>query len=390
MKPGTRQPRAAARRRTRGAVLLEQLVLLALAVLGLIGFSRFGTELHEQLDQEAQHIRGRGTPGSDISLGALAGSYQPLPASGTRPAASGSTPLGAAAPGAPSSTPSSTPAASSAGSNGSASAAAAAPVRAGPGAASSAGTGASSRGSGRPGGSGASSGRSGSSNPGGASGGSSSTPPTDLLCGESGRYKFDLGAGSAAKKAPRVPAGSNLQRDHIPQSESLKIRAEQLLSAEIQERVLAEMSQRCRHLTPMEEASIVNAVLDEANAAIRSNLRDMVENQGFAVALPSPVHIHGLTYGNSTLAPLDAADLGAAAQRDMAHYLQILAAEVQAGNISAECADLVREVLTQRLHITTEQYEAELLKSVQRQLKSKSKILKAALEQRLEEEEKCR
>ena len=39
-------PSRAARRRSRGAALLEQVVVLGLALLGLIGFSRFGTELH--------------------------------------------------------------------------------------------------------------------------------------------------------------------------------------------------------------------------------------------------------------------------------------------------------------------------------------------------------
>lgn len=394
MKHGGSNHDARARRKLRGAALLEQLVLLAVALLGLIGFSRFGTALHEQLDQESEHIRGRGTPGSDLSLGALAGSYQPLPAAGvplpaptgSRPGGPSSAPRGSALPGARPPAPAASSASSaspSASGNGAAPAGSTA-ARPGAGSASSSGTSSSSASSSS---SGPSSSSAAPSTTGGGSGRSSSKP--DLMCGDSGRYKFDLGAGSESKKAPRVPDGSNLQRDHIPQGKALTIRAEQLLAEQIRERVRAEMSSRCRHLTEEEEANIEQAVLQEANAAILKNLSEMVENNGFTVALPEPVHVNGRTYGNSSLPPRDAADLGRAARRDMKRYLSILDAEEADGNITRECADRLRAVFAERMARTTEQYEAELMKSVLLQLKKKSSKVNAALEQRLKEEEKC-
>lgn len=360
---------AATRRSTRGAALLEQLVLVLVALGGLIGFSRFGTALHEQLTEEGQHIRGRGMPGSGLSPGALAGAYQPLPALGMSvPAVGGPTRASGSSPGGSSPGGSSPRGPASAPSSGSGSASAS-----GPGSSSS---------SGSPSGSGSSS---------GAGSSPSSTSRPDLVCGESGTYKFDLGAGSDANDAPRAPSGSNLQRDHIPQKKSLQIRAEQLLAEEIAERVRKEMSDRCRHLTPTEEANIIEAVRKASLPAIKGSLSRMVADYGFAIVLPSPVHVNGLTYGRSSLAPTDAANLGAAAGRDMRHYLAILAAEEQAGNIDAECVARVRALLSARLasSISTEQYEQELMESVERQLENKAEALAGAIEKRFAKEDQC-
>src|SRR3569832_843872 len=61
----------------RGASLSEQVLIMGVAVVGMVGFSRFGTEVHDDLDREAQHVRGRGSASAALSMGALAGSYQP-------------------------------------------------------------------------------------------------------------------------------------------------------------------------------------------------------------------------------------------------------------------------------------------------------------------------
>ena len=397
-------PSRAARRRSRGAALLEQVVVLGLALLGLIGFSRFGTELHAQLGQEAEHIRGRGMPGSDLSLGAMASSYQPLPGSGrpqlpgsarpqlpgagtSQPPAPGSgRPQGGGAPpnrsAAGDSAPGGSPSSSRAGNDsrggnpgGSPSAAASTPVRSGPTAGSTAsGSGGSGRGSsgGRASGSSSSSG----SNP-------------DLECGDFGRYKYDLGAGSESKKAPRVPPGKQLERDHIPQGHSLRTRAEQLLDLEIQRRVREQTNSRCRDLTPAEEGEIARSVAAEMAGHIAGNLKEAVHNDGFAITLPKDFHDKGRTHSNSSLAASEASDLGAAARADMDFYLDMLDDEVQAGTIDEDCAKIVRAVFEDRKKITTKQYDDRIQKIVLRYVKKHSGKLDTAVNERFAQEEKC-
>ena len=406
------------RRDTRGASLIEQVLIMAVAVVGMVGFSRFGSELHEQLDHEAQHVRGRGAPGSELSLGALASSYQPeLPsrgtASGARPApgsgratsAASSTPSGAAtapngsaatngtatapngsaAPrGAASATPngSAAPNGAATASNGAATATAPNASAAVPNRAAAAGAAALPSAS--------SSGGGPSGTPGASAGG---VPPRssrpDLECGDSGRYQADLGANSRSRNAPRVPEGSDLERDHIPQGHSLRVRAGQLLDAEITRRVQAQMAERCRDLTPEEEARIVSAVVQETAAAVSQRMNAMVENRGFTVALPHPFHEQGRTHSNASLAASEAGDLAAAARADMQHYLDILDDEVRRGSISAECAGLLRKVFAERAAVSKAQYDAELQKIMLTHLQKKSGTLNTSLKKQFEQEAKC-
>ncbi|HEU4580320.1 MAG TPA: hypothetical protein VFS67_18820 [Polyangiaceae bacterium] len=363
------------RRDQRGASLIEQVLIMGVAVVGMVGFSRFGTELHEDLEQEAQHVRGRGSANAALSLGALASSYQPQPASragspppsGSRPAASTSA-SGAAPRGVDLRKPSASSAAS-----------AGLPVAGG---GSSAGNGNGGTGTGSTGG--------GSPQPrGGIASTGEDQPRPDLECGDHGRYQADLGANSRAKKAPRVPRGSDLERDHIPQGHSLRVRAQQLLRAEIKRRVRDEMSARCRHLTPEEEARIVDAIVTKTAAAVTKNMDKMVENQGFTVAVPHPFHENGRTHSNSSLAESEAGDLAAAAQADMQHYLDILDDEVRRGSISRECADILREVFAQRGRVSKEQYDAELREIMLTHLQKKLGTLNASLEKQFKQEEKC-
>jgi hypothetical protein len=365
------------RRDQRGASLIEQVLIMGVAVVGMVGFSRFGTEVHDDLDREAQHVRGRGSANAPLSLGALAGSYQPqLPTSrGTLP------PSGAAA------APSSGRGAPGRGVRGGNSSG---PHSADDGASGGRGTpNASNHGSSAGGGS--------------AGGGPAQShgisvsdsnddedkPRVDLECGDHGRYQADLGANSRAKTAPRVPQGSDLERDHIPQGHSLRVRAQQLLRAEIRRRVRAEMSARCRHLSPEEEARIVSSVVEKTAAAVTKNMNKMVENQGFTVAVPHPFHENGRTHSNSSLAESEAGDLAAAANADMQHYLDILDDELRRGSISEECADLLRDVFAQRMGVSKEEYDAELRNIMLTHLQKKLGTLSSSLEKQFKQEEKC-
>jgi Flp pilus assembly pilin Flp len=348
------------RRDQQGASLIEQVLIMGVAVVGMVGFSRFGTEVHDDLDREAQHVRGRGSASAALSLGALAGSYRPqLPTSR-------GTPSGAAVAPSPGRDP-------------------AGRASAGDGASGGRGTPGASAGGGSAG--------AGSAQSRGISAGDSNDdedkPRVDLECGDHGRYQADLGANSRAKTAPRVPQGSDLERDHIPQGHSLRVRAQQLLRAEIRRRVRAEMSARCRHLTPEEEARIVSAVVEKTAAAVTKNMNKMVENQGFTVAVPHPFHENGRTHSNSSLAESEAGDLAAAANADMQHYLDILDDEVRRGSISEECADLLRGVFAQRMSVSKEEYDAELRNIMLNHLQKKLGTLSSSLEKQFKQEEKC-
>jgi len=351
------------RRDQRGASLIEQVLLMGVAVVGMVGFSRFGTELHEDLDHEAQHVRGRGTASAALSLGALASSYQPqLPASrGGSPPLTGAraSPATSASGSSPRGVDLAKPDASAA-------------------AAPSSGGGSSGNGSGQPSGVIADGSRD-----------DEAKPRVDLECGDHGRYQADLGANSRAKTAPRVPRGSDLERDHIPQGHSLRVRAQQLLRAEIQRRVRAQMAARCRHLTPEEEARIVDAVVKKTSASVTKNMDKMVENQGFSVAVPHPFHENGRTHSNSSLAESEAGDLAAAANADMQHYLDILDDEVRKGSISQDCADILREVFSQRRGVGKEEYDAELRNIMLTHLQKKLGTLSSSLEKQFKQEEKC-
>jgi hypothetical protein len=366
------------RRDQRGASLIEQVLIMGVAVVGMVGFSRFGTELHEELDHEAQHVRGRGSANAALSLGGLASSYRPQPLSG-----GGSPPLRGAQPPAATSSSGSPPRGVDL-----------AKPNASAATAPSAGGGAS-RGGASPGaasGNGSSGG--GSAQPGGAIARDSrdddqDKPRVDLECGDHGRYQADLGANSRARTAARVPQGSDLERDHIPQGHSLRVRAQQLLRAEIKRRVRAEMAARCRDLTPEEEARVVDAVVEKTAAAVTKNMNKMVENQGFTVAVPHPFHEHGRTHSNASLAETEAGDLAAAANADMQHYLEILEDEVRRGAISRDCADILREVFSERMGVSKEEYDAELRNIMLTHLQKKLATLSSSLEKQFKQEEKC-
>jgi hypothetical protein len=348
----------------RGASLIEQVLIMGVAVVGMVGFSRFGTEVHEDLDQEAQHVRGRGSAHAALSMGALASSYQPQPAfRGAGP------PLrGPRSPAVPSSSGSSGGGSSGGGSSGGSS------------------SGGSSAGGGSSGG--------GSAQTRGVSAGASKDddqdrPRSDLECGDHGRYQADLGANSRARTAPRVPRGSDLERDHIPQGHALRVRAQQLLRAEIRRRVREQTAARCRHLSPEEEARIVNEVVQKTSAAVTRNMNKMVENQGFTVALPHRFHENGRTHSNSSLAETEAGDLAAAANADMEHYLDILEDEVRRGSISQECADILREVFGKRRTVSKQEYDDQLRNIMLTHLQKKLGTLSSSLEKQFKQEEKC-
>jgi hypothetical protein len=358
--------------------LIEQVLLMGVAVVGMVGFSRFGTELHEDLDREAQHVRGRGSANAPLSMAALAGSYQAqLPASGAGSPPRGTNP--AAANPSTGSSPRGVDLRKPAASAGAASSSGSSSSRSSP---SSASAGGSSRGG--------TSGNGSSGNAGNAApGGGAAQARVDLECGDHGRYQADLGANSRSRTAPRVPQGSDLERDHIPQGHSLRVRAQQLLRAEIKRRVRAEMGARCRDLTPEEEARIVNDVVEKTVAAVSKNMNKMVENQGFTVALPHPSHDTARTHPNSSLAEREASDLAAAANADMQHYLDILDDEVRRGSISQDCADILREVFSERCAVSKEEYDAELRSIMLTHLQKKLGTLSSSLEKQFKQEEKC-
>jgi len=216
------------------------------------------------------------------------------------------------------------------------------------------------------------------------------TPPQRpvLECGADGSYQQDLGAGDKAESAPRA-SGTNLQRDHIPQKKSSKIRADQLLLQELDERMSRQMNQDCRHLTLEEEQAIKADLSNEAARVARKGLAQQVENEGFAVAIPAPLHTKGRTYGNSRLAPTDAADLAQAARADMQRYEDILDAHIAAGTVTRECAQKIRDVFARRRGRTKEQYDAELTTIVEAQLREKDPMIQTVVARTLAKYEDC-
>jgi hypothetical protein len=60
---------------SRGASTIEQVLIMAVALTGAVGFSKFGSNLHSQLTREAAHIEGKGMPANGDLMAPLTASF---------------------------------------------------------------------------------------------------------------------------------------------------------------------------------------------------------------------------------------------------------------------------------------------------------------------------
>lgn len=157
-----------------------------------------------------------------------------------------------------------------------------------------------------------------------------------LACGQNGSYG-DL---------PKRPDDSDLEKDHVPSKAALQRRAEQLVFGE--------------KLTQQQSTA-----MRKQSAAYRK-LERLVGDGGQAVAIPSSVHSTGRTYkrrNTRAQQEQDAADLAAAARRDIQAIQAELDRQAQADPNNAEkaaCANAYRQNTQSIQAMTQAQYDAQI------------------------------
>ena len=140
----------------------------------------------------------------------------------------------------------------------------------------------------------------------------------ELECGETGSYYEELGGYDRTAKSMKQSRLSNgMERDHIPSTKALQVRAAELMDG------LAKgmLRMRCRELTDEEQAA-----LDTAEKAAAAGLDIEAQFDGFAVVEPRALHRAGRTHGNKnkTLFEEDSRHLDRAARRDATELAHLI------------------------------------------------------------------
>lgn len=189
--------------------------------------------------------------------------------------------------------------------------------------------------------------------------------PYRVECGESGTYGSDLNGDF--KGDDYRPTGKKIQRDHIPSGGALKARADKILDDLVKE----QMKARCRYLTPTARKKLDEQVKN-MKAVAEKALNTAINNDGYAIAMPTELHNEGRTYGNKNkdLIAQDSQELQLAAQADIEAYEELLGIGTDEhgnprkptykGPMPAGCKEQIVAALERARNKTDAQYQAEM------------------------------